>query len=97
MTNYDGMSTKAFGRLVLNDWAISRFDVGFPAMGNPVAVRSALPVELDKVLEWLKVSNSELITLMSNGDLVRPGRRADSVAWRRDEVEILADRVERFR
>lgn len=85
-------ATDEFERMLAEKWAVERTDIYVNGIGEPSLVRASSPMRPDAVMTFLAVSKDELVELLRTGVLGRPGRRSGGrVAWRRDEVEVIAD------
>jgi predicted DNA-binding transcriptional regulator AlpA len=81
----------AFEQTLIDKWVVERSDIYDRGIGSVRAVNTAQPIRLDRVVEWLGVSEEELLHLLKSGDLPRPGKDGHGrVIWRKDEVERLA-------
>lgn len=80
--------SKLFEQRLCDEWAMHRTDI---LEGNEIVplgvLRAAQPVRPYKALEILEVSEDELVSMLANGMLTRPGRWGGGrVAWRCDDI-----------
>ena len=87
---------KPFEQRLCGEWAAKRDDTYVEGIMPLDDLRACQPVRPPKALEFLDVSDDQLIAMLARGMRRRPGRRGGGrVAWRCDEIlaarELLDD------
>jgi hypothetical protein len=86
----DAMDAPTFGKWAYEHLAIEKPDFRPVRIGNPSAVVDDLPVGIEKMLEQLRTTQSDLVELVKIGVLARPRKLPDGgVEWTRSELMTL--------
>jgi hypothetical protein len=84
-----------FEKHLADEWAIERGDVYVEGMILASdRLRVMVPVRPETAMKALKVGETRLLNLLRSGRLSRPKKLDDkSVAWRWDEIAVLAEHL----
>ena len=75
-------------------WAVERNDIYNEGISTPQVLFASSPVRPRDALRILDVPEDQLVSFVRTGKLARPGKRGHGrVAWRRDEIELMRERL----